>query len=164
MLKKNIEDLMNAQVAHELDAAHVYLSMSAYLESINMPGFAQWMRIQAQEEIGHAMRFYTHIIDRNGRVRLDALPKPPVEFDSPLDVAKKALAHEEKVTGQINAIYDLAVQEKDYASQSFLKWFVDEQIEEEKNAGVLIQQFEMVGGEKAALYMLDKELGGRQAE
>lgn len=164
MLKKNIEDLMNAQIANELDAAHKYLSMSAYLEAINMPGFGQWMRIQANEELEHAMKFYNHIIERGGRVRLAALAAPPVEFESPLQVAELALAHEQKVTGQIHAIYDLAVQEKDYAAQSFLLWFVDEQVEEELNATTLIDKLKLVGDFKAGLYMLDKELGEREDE
>ena len=164
MLNKNIEDLMNAQIANELDAAHKYLSMSAYLESINMPGFAGWMRLQAGEEVEHAMKFYSQIIERGGRVRLGALPQPPIEFESPLQVAELALAHEQKVTAQIHAIYDLAVQDKDYASQTFLNWFVDEQVEEEVNATMLIDKLKMVGDFSAGLYMLDKELGERQAE
>ena len=164
MVKKNVEDLMNAQIANELDAAHTYLSMSAYLEFVNLPGFANWMRIQAGEEIEHAMKFYTQIVERGGRVRLAALRQPPIEFESPLQVAELALAHEQKVTGQIHAIYDLAVQEKDYASQSFLKWFVDEQVEEELNATTLIEKLKMVGDFKAGLYMLDNELGEREKE
>ena len=162
MLKKNVEDLMNAQIANELDAAHKYLSMSAYLESINMPGFAGWMRIQAGEEIEHAMKFYSQIVERGGRVRLASLAQPPIEFESPLKVAELALAHEQKVTAQIHAIYDLAVQEKDYATQVFLNWFVDEQVEEEVNATNLIDKLKMVGDFSAGLYMLDKELGERK--
>jgi ferritin len=164
MLKRNVEDLMNAQIANELDAAHKYLSMSAYLESITMPGFAHWMRIQANEELEHAMKFYNHIIERGGRVRMSELPAPPVEFESPLQVAELALAHEEKVTGQIYAIYDLAVKENDYAVQTFLHWFVDEQVEEELSATTLIEKLKMVGDSKAGLYMLDKELAAREAE
>lgn len=164
MLKKNVEDLMNAQVANELGAANLYLSISAYLESINMPGFANWMRIQANEEVGHAMRFYNHIVERGGRVRVSALPQPQVEFESPLKAAEAALAHEQKVTAQINTIYDLATAEKDYASQSFLRWFVDEQVEEELNATTLIDKLSMVGDFKPGLFMVDKDLGGREAD
>jgi ferritin len=162
MIDKKVEELMNAQVTHELHAAHIYLSMSAYLEEINMPGFAAWMRIQYNEEIGHAMRFYRHLIERGGRVKLDAIEAPPVDFASPLDVAEKALAHEKKVTGQINTIFAAAMEACDYASYSLLEWFVDEQVEEELNATTLIEQFKMVGDNKAALFMLDKELGQRQ--
>ena len=163
MLKKSLLDKMNDQIQHEFHAAYLYLSMSAYFESMNLPGFAHWMRMQWQEEIGHAMKFLDHINERGGRVQLQAIEQPPVEFESPLDPFAQALAHEQKVTGQINEIYALAVQENDYASLSTLQWFVDEQVEEERNVGDIVQRLKMVKGHAGALLMLDAHLGHREA-
>ncbi len=161
MLMKNIQDKMNDQIKHELYSAYLYLSMSAYLEAANLPGAAHWMRSQALEEREHAMKFFDHIYDRGGRVTLQAIDQPPIEFNGLLDAFEKALAHEQKVTGLINDIYGLAVQEKDYASQTFLQWFVDEQVEEEKSADQIVQQLQMIGENKGALFMLDAHLGKR---
>jgi ferritin len=161
MLKKVIQDKMNDQIKHELYSAYFYLSMAAYLEANNLLGSAHWMRVQAQEEQGHALKFFDHVYDRGGRVTLQAIDQPPAEFNGLLDVFEKVLAHEQKVTGLINDLYALAVQEKDYASQIFLQWFVDEQVEEEKNADQIVQQIKMIGDHKAALFMLDSHLGKR---
>ena len=163
MLKKSLLDKMNDQIQHEFHAAYLYLSMSAYFESINLPGFANWMRMQWQEEIGHSMRFLDHINERGGRVQLQAIEKPPAEFESPLDAFAQALAHEQKVTGQINEIYALAVQENDYASLSTLQWFVDEQVEEERSVGDIVERLKMVKDHTGALLMLDAHLGHREA-
>jgi ferritin len=155
---------MNEQIKNELYSAYLYLSMSAYCESANLPGFAHWMRVQAQEEVGHAMKFYGFIHDRGGRVLLQAIDQPPVEFQSPLAVFEQTLVHEQKVTGMIHNLYALAVQEKDYASQVFLQWFVDEQVEEEKNATQLVELLKMVGDKGHALVMVDRQLAKRGAE
>ena len=163
MLKKSLLDKMNDQVQHEFHAAYLYLSMFAYFESINLPGFAHWMRMQWQEEIGHAMKFLDHINERGGRVQLQAIEQPPVEFESPLDAVAQALAHEQKVTGQINEIYALAVQENDYASLSTLKWFVDEQVEEERSTGDIVKRLKMAKDQTGALLMMDAHLGQREA-
>ncbi|MFQ5857735.1 MAG: ferritin [Anaerolineae bacterium] len=163
-MNKASQNAMNDQIRHELESAYVYLSMAAYCESVNMTGAAHWMRLQAQEELDHAMRFFDHIIDRGGRVILQAIEQPPGEFESLLDVFQGALAHEQKVTGLINQIYDLAVQEKDYPAQALLQWFVVEQVEEEKSAGEVVATLEMIGDDPAALYALDRELGTRVPE
>lgn len=164
MLSKTLQDAMNEQIKNELYSAYIYLSMSAYCEAENLPGFAHWMRLQAQEEVGHAMKFYDFICDRGGRVALKAIDQPPIEFQSPLDVFEKTLEHEQKVTGMIHNLYALAVQEKDYPSQVFLQWFVDEQVEEEKNASQIVETLKMIGDQGPALIMLDRELAQRQAE
>src|ERR671916_3398842 len=161
MLDRTIEDAMNEQIRNELYSAYQYLSMAAYCESANLPGFAHWMRMQAREETEHAMKFYDFILDRSGRVVLRGIEGPVVEFGSPLEVFERALGHEQKVTAMINNLYGLAVKENDYASQAFLQWFVTEQVEEEKNAGDVAETLKMVGGMSEALFLLDRELGQR---
>jgi len=164
LLGKAVEDAMNEQIKNELFSAYQYLSMAAYCESENLPGFAQWMRAQSREETEHAMKFYDFILDRNGRVVLHGIDGPVVEFGSPLEVSERALEHEKKVTAMINDLYGLAVRENDYASQTFLQWFVTEQVEEEKNAGDVVETLKMVGDKSEALFLLDRELGQRRAE
>ena len=161
MLSKAIQEAMNEQIKNELYSAHQYLSMSAYCESATLPGFAHWMLTQAQEEREHAMKFYNFILDRDGRVVLRAIDQPIVEFGSPLEVFEQALEQEQKVTSQINELYGLAASENDYASQAFLQWFVTEQVEEEKNVRDVLETLNMVGDESEALFLLDRELGGR---
>jgi ferritin len=161
MLGEAIQDAMNEQIKNELYSAYQYLSMAAYCESANLPGFASWMRAQAREETEHAMKFYDFILDRNGRVVLRAIEEPVVEFGSPLEVFERALGHEQKVTTMINDLYGLAVRENDYASQAFLQWFVTEQVEEEKNTGDVVETLRMVGDGSEALFLLDRELGQR---
>ena len=161
MLDKAVQDALNEQIKTELYSAYQYLSMAAYCESANLPGFAHWMRAQAREEVEHAMKFYDFILDRGGRVLLEAIEQPVTEFGSPLEVFERALAHEQKVTATINDLCGLAVGKNDYASQAFLQWFVTEQVEEEKNAVGVVENLKMVGGESEALFLLDRELGGR---
>ena len=161
MLGKEIQDEMNEQMKNEFYAAYQYLSMAAYCESENLPGFAHWMRTQAQEETQHAMKFYDFILDRNGRVVLQAVEEPVVEFGAPLEVFERALEQEQRVTAMINDLYGLAVRENDYASQTFLQWFVTEQVEEEKNAGDVVETLKMIGDRSEALFLLDRELGRR---
>ncbi|MGI8909133.1 MAG: ferritin [Rubrobacteraceae bacterium] len=163
MLGENIQGAMNEQIKNELYSAYQYLSMAAYCESANLPGFAQWMRNQSREETEHAMKFYDFILDRNGQVVLQAIEGPVVGFGSPLEVFERALDHEQKVTAMINDLYGLAVAENDYASQTFLQWFVTEQVEEEKNAGDVVETLKMVGDKSEALFLLDRELGQRRS-
>jgi ferritin len=163
MLSKRIQDAMNEQIKHELYSAYLYLSMAAYSDALNLPGFAHWMRVQAQEETAHALKFYGFINERGGRVVLLAIDQPPVEFESPLDVFEKTLAHEQTVTGLINDLYALAVAEKDYASQIFLQWFVEEQVEEEASATEILETLKRVGDQGQALVMLDRQLASRAA-
>ena len=153
---------MNTQIQRELESAYIYLSMAAYFDALNLPGFAQWMKIQFQEEQAHAMKFFDFIIDRGGKVTLQAINQPPVEFKSPLDVFGKALAHEEKISGHINDLYALSMKENDFASQPLLQWFIEEQVEEEKSAGEIVETLKMIKGDATALLILDRELGQRQ--
>ncbi len=162
MLNEKIQAEMNDQIQREFESAYLYLSMAAYFDALNLPGFAQWMKMQFQEEQAHALKFYNFIYDRGGRVALQPLGQPPVEFPSPLDAFEKTLAHEQKVTGHINDLYALAVEEKDYPSQILLQWFIEEQVEEEKNAGDIVNMLKTVGDNGYALLMLDRELGQRQ--
>ena len=164
VLGKAVEDAINEQIKNELFSAYQYLSMAAFCESENLPGFAHWMRAQAREETEHAMKFYDFILDRNGRVVLQGIDEPLVEFGSPLEVFEKALEHERRVTAMINDLYALAVSENDYASQTFLQWFVTEQVEEEKNTGDVVETLKMVGEKSEALFLLDRELGQRRVE
>jgi len=162
MFSKKVQDAMNDQIQRELESAYIYLSMAAYFDSSNLPGFAHWMRVQFQEEQAHAFKFYDFVYDRGGQVILQAIGQPPVEFQSPLDAFEKALAHEQKITGHINDLYALAVEEKDYASQILLQWFVEEQVEEEKSAGDIVDMLDRIGDSYHALVMLDRELSRRQ--
>ena len=164
MLSKTLQDAMNEQIKNELYSAYLYLSMSAYCEAANLPGFAHWMRMQAQEEEAHAMKFYDFIHERGGRVVLQAIDQPPVEFPSPRAVFEQTLEHEQKVTAMIHDLYALAVEEKDYASQIFLQWFVTEQVEEEASASQILETLKMIGDKGHALIMLDRQLGRRGAD
>jgi len=163
MISQTIQDGMNTQLKNELYSAYVYLSMAAYFEAANLQGFAHWMKVQSGEELEHAMKFYDFMNDRDGRVVLQAIDQPPVEYESPLEVFERALAHEQQVTEAIHQLYALAVQEQDYASQAFLQWFVTEQVEEEKKATQIIDTLKLVGDQGEALFLLDRELAGREA-
>ncbi len=161
MLSKTVQDTINEQIKNELYSAYLYLSMSAYCEAANLHGFAHWMRVQSQEEVSHAMKFFGFVFDRGGRVALQAIDQPPVDFKSPLDLFQQTLQHEQKVTGLINHIYELATKENDYATQTFVQWFITEQVEEEKNASQILEQLKAIGDQPAALFMLDGFLGKR---
>jgi ferritin len=161
-LSKKMQDALNEQIKEEMASAYIYLSMAAYCESINLPGFARWMQAQSNEEMEHAMKFYGFINERGGRVVFEALEQPPVEFDGPVDVFEKTLAHEQHITGRIHDLYALAAEEKDYASLGILQWFVDEQVEEESTAGEILDQLKMIGVKGQALFMMDRHLGSRE--
>lgn len=163
-INQRVQDALNDQIKHELYSAYVYLSVSAYCQTISLPGFAHWFLMQSGEEREHAMKIYDFILDRGGKVKLQAIDAPPSEFGSTLDIAKKALEHEQKVTKMIDNLYELAVKEGDYPAQMMLQWFINEQVEEEKNAQLLIDQITMVGDNRAALLMMDMELGKRVGE
>ena len=164
MLRNRLHEAMNEHFKAELYAAHLYLSMSAYCESINLAGFAHWMLVQSEEERGHAMRFYGFIRDRGARVVVPAVEQPPRDFASPVELVEQALAHEREVAARIDELYELAHQEKDHASQAFLQWFVTEQVEEDKLLSQLVETLKLAGDNGAALLMLDRELGARQAQ
>ena len=163
MLSPALRDALNEHLKQELYSAYLYLAMAAYSESMSLPGFAHWMLLQAEEERGHAMRFYRFIHDRGGRVTLPAIPQPPSEFGSPVALFEQALAHEQEVTTMIHQLYGRAVAENDYPSQAFLQDFVTEQVEEEKTASAIVEALRMVGEDKVGLLMLDRELGARTA-
>jgi len=159
---KKMEDAINAQITHEFEAEHTYLGIAAYFEALTMPGFAHWMYKQAAEERTHAMKFFKYVCERGGTVSLDALPKPVSSFKSVLEAFGAAYAFELTTTNKINALYDLAVAEKDHASMMMLKWFIDEQVEEEDNATRNIEQVKMAGESKGALMHFDHRLGARE--
>ena len=162
MLNEKMLQALNDQVHHEYESAYIYLSMAAHFDAVNLTGFAHWMKMQYEEEIVHTFKFYSFINERGGSVKLQAIAQPPIDFESPLQIFKAALEHEQKITADINALYELALAEKDYPSQSFLKWFIDEQVEEEANAGSIVETLEMLGDAPQALLMLDRELAQRQ--
>jgi ferritin len=161
MISQKMQDALNDQVAYEFYSAHIYLSMSAYLEANDLPGFANWMRIQYQEEVAHAEKLLDYVIERDGRAILTNWEAPPTDWKSTLHAFEDALAHEQKVTARFNGHMDLAIAEKDHASQIFLQWFVNEQVEEESSVKAIIQQLKMLGDSKAGLFQVDRELGQR---
>ncbi|MEW6532910.1 MAG: ferritin [Thermodesulfobacteriota bacterium] len=161
MISDKIQEAFNKQLNAELYSSYLYLSMAAYFQSVNLLGFANWMRCQAQEELLHAMKFYTFILDRGGKVTLTAVEAPPVKWNSPLQPFEDAYAHEQKVTRLINGLVDLALQERDHAANAFLQWFVTEQVEEEASADGVVQQLKLAGDQGGGLFMIDKELGLR---
>lgn len=161
MISKKIEKALNGQVNAELYSAYLYLSMEAYFRSVNLTGFANWMRVQTQEEISHAMKIYNFIDERGGRVLMKAIEGPQTEWDSPLSIAEAVYAHEQKVTGLINALVDLAISEKDHATNGFLQWFVNEQVEEESSADEIVQKLKMMKDAPGGIFMLDQEMGQR---
>ena len=161
MISKKMEDALNEQVNAELYSAYLYLSMESYFKSENLNGFANWMRVQTQEEVSHATKIYDFINERGGRVTLQAIEGPQTEWDSALAVFKATYEHEQKVTGLINDLVDLAIKEKDHATNSFLQWFVNEQVEEESSADEIVQQLKMMENAPGGMFMLDRELGQR---
>ncbi len=163
MLSKKMEKALNGQLNAEYFSSYLYLSMAAYFESTNLPGMATWMRIQAQEEELHAMKFFDFICARGGRVKLTQIDAPETEWQSPLAVFQAAYAHEQKVTGLINDLVKMAKDEGDAATDIFLQWFVTEQVEEEKSADEIVQKLTMIEGAPHLLLIMDKELGARQA-
>lgn len=161
MLSKTIEETFNDQLNYEMYSANIYMAMAAWFDSQNLVGFAHWMKVQYEEEMFHAMKFYNFINERGGRVVMKAIAEPSNEWDSPLAAFENALAHERIVTGRINELVVQATDEKDHASVNFLQWFVGEQVEEESNVDGVIQQLKLVEGAPGGLFMLDRELGQR---
>jgi len=161
MISKKMEAALNDQINAELYSAYLYLSMVAYFESVNLPGFATWMRVQTQEEVMHAMKMYDYINERGGRVILKAIDEPQAKWKSPLAAFEAAYKHEQLVTGRINDLLDLAIKEKDHAANTFLQWFVNEQVEEETSADAVVQQLKMAEGAPGAMFMIDREMGQR---
>ena len=163
MLNPKIQDAFNEQINKELFSSYLYLSMAAHFEATTMPGMAAWMRVQAQEETIHAMKFYDYILERNGKVTLAQIDAPKTEWSSPAEAFEDAYAHEQKITRLINGLVDLAVAEKDHATETFLQWFVTEQVEEEATVSTIVDQLQLVGDNGVALYMIDGQLSQRTA-
>jgi len=161
MLSDKLQKALNDQITHEFYSAYLYLSMSTHFESGNLPGMARWMRLQAGEEQAHALKLFDYVNERNGRVNLQSIPQPPVDFGTPKAVFDQVLKHEQEVTALIIQLYELALAEKDYAAQGMLQWFITEQVEEEKHAGEIVETFRMVGESPMAMMMLDRQLGSR---
>lgn len=161
MIKKKIENALNKQTNAEMYSSYLYLSMSAFFELANLKGFAHWMRVQAQEELIHAMKFFDYVHERGGTVILTAIDAPPTKWQSPLAAFNHVFEHEQKVTGLINDLVNLAISENDHATNNFLQWFVAEQVEEESSAEEIVQKLKLVGDAPGGLFMLDRELGQR---
>ena len=167
MLSPKLQSALNDQINAEFGSAYLYLAMAAHLEAANLPGSAAWMQKQAREEVGHGMKIFAFVHDRGGRVTLQAIAQPPAEFKSVLKIWESTLKNEQGVTARINTLYALASQEKDYATQAMLQWFISEQVEEEKTATAILAQVKAVGASSSAIYFVDRHLGkeaGKEAE
>ncbi|MCC6711868.1 MAG: ferritin [Candidatus Dadabacteria bacterium] len=161
MLSKEIQDALNDQIKNEYFASFTYLSMAAHCESLNLTGFAKWLRKQSQEEIQHAMKLFDYIVDRDGQVVLQGIEKPQSKFKSLTDIFQQALDHEREVTGMINKLYEKAISENDHATAVELQWFIHEQVEEEKSATEILDRLKFAGDNSSAILLLDSQLGQR---
>lgn len=159
---KAIEDAINTQINSELYSSYLYLAMSAYCEAETLPGFAQWLKVQAQEETGHALKLMEYLADRGGRVRLQGIQAPPLEYGTPAEMFQQILEHEQKVTASINSLYALAAKENDFATQAALQWFITEQVEEEKVASELAHQLKKVEGSASGVLYYDRHMAKRE--
>lgn len=162
MPSKKIESALNQQIQSEFYSAYLYLAMSAYCREIHLDGFAHWLEIQSREEIGHAMRLYKYLHDRGGRVVLQAIDRPPESYKSPRRMFEQVLKHEQEITKAVHKLYKLAQDEKDYATEVELQWLINEQVEEEKTAGDILQKLTVMGDQPTTLLMMDHHLGKRQ--
>ena len=161
MISEKMQAAFLDQINKELYSEYLYLSMKAYFTHHNLMGFANWMDVQVQEEHAHAMGMYDYVLERGGYVTLEAIEKPQNTWENPLELFKAVLAHEEYVTSRINALMDVAEQERDRAALIFLNWYLKEQVEEEASVGGVLAQLEMIGDDKSGLFALDKELATR---
>lgn len=161
MLTKKMEEALNAQINAEYYSSYLYLSMAAYCDGVNLKGFANWFKIQAQEEMVHVMKFFNYVLDRRGTVELKAIEGPPTAWESPLAVFEASFKHEQLVTSLIYKLVDLALKENDHATHTLLQWFLTEQVEEESNVDGVVQQLKLMAGAPGTLYLLDRELATR---
>lgn len=164
MLNRKVQDAINEQIKNELYSAYLYLAMSAHFENANLPGFAKWTRMQSEEEMDHAMKLFDYVNERGGRVALQAIDQPPVEWGTTLEVFEAILGHEQKVTGLIHKLYEIALEEKDYATQVMLHWFIDEQVEEEDSASLVVEQLKMIEEDKGRMLHFDRHISKREPE
>jgi ferritin len=162
-MNDDVRNAINEQISREFRAAYLYLAMAAHFEAEALQGFAHWMRLQAQEEQGHALRLFDYLLDRGARVELQTIEAPPTTFGSPLSIAEQALEHERNVSAQINRMYALAAERGDYATQVQLQWFLTEQVEEENSGETMVERLRMAGDDRAALLILDRELAARSS-
>ena len=161
MLSQKMQQALNDQINAEYYSSYLYLAMAAHCEAVNLDGFGNWLRVQAQEEMFHAMKFFDFVLERGGRVELKAIEAPPAQWDSPLAIFEATLKHEQHVTALINKLVDLAIAESDHATGAFLQWFVNEQVEEEANADAVLQQLKLMQDAPGGLFMMDRELATR---
>ena len=163
MISNTMQDAINSQINKELFSSYLYLSMSAHFDANGLSGFAQWLRLQADEEREHAMKFVEHLADRGGKVKLLAIAAPKTEWASSLEAVQEVLAHEQMITASIHSLYEAALVEKDYPAQVLLQWFINEQLEEEKNASDILEQMKRIEAHDTAILMLDHRLGKRSS-
>lgn len=161
MLSPKMEKALNDQINAEMFSAYLYLAMVAYFNDINLSGFANWMTVQNEEESFHAMKFFRYLSERGGRVTLETIEKPQFDWESPLAAMEAALQHEQYITSRINDLMNLAMEEKDHATASFLRWFVDEQVEEEDNVNEVVQKLRILGSDGGGLFMMDRDMATR---
>ena len=163
MLKKRVEEVLNEQLNREFYSAYLYLSMSAYFDSVDLEGFAHYMKVQYQEEMEHAFKFMNYLLERGGTPELSQVDAPAAAFGTPLQMFEEVLKHEQYVTKCINGLYDLAVKEKDVAAQIFLQWYITEQVEEEASATAVVDKLRLIGDKSVgAIFYVDKEMGKRE--
>jgi ferritin len=158
-----VQDAINSQINIEFQSAYSYLAMSAYCESIMFPGCANWLRMQAEEEQGHAMKLYHFMRERSARIIFQPVPGPPMDYKNIVDVFEQSLKNEERVSESINNLYELAFKEKSFATAAELQWFLTEQVEEEQTARMILAKFQRVKDDPAALLDLDEDLGSRSS-
>jgi ferritin len=163
-LSSKLERLLNDQINLELCSAYAYLGMAAYFDRTAFTGFGKWMHVQSRDEMGHARRFFEYMVSRGGKITLGAIPEPKCDYKSPLEAFRASLGHEQKVSAAICGIYDIAAAEKDFATLSFLKWFLDEQVEEEKHVGDVLSRLELAGDSLGALFQVDQQAARRAEE
>ncbi len=161
MISEKMQEALNGQVNKEFYSAYLYLAMSAYCNTIGLPGFSNWMRQQYEEESLHVTKMYDYILAQGGKIHLQQIDEPPKEYGTPLEIFEQTLAHEQFVTGCINELMALAIEERDYATQTFLQWYVSEQVEEESNVNDILAPLRMVGKEGGGLMMIDQQLAKR---
>lgn len=161
MIKEKMLNALNEQINAEQYSALLYLSMSAYFNEKGLPGLANWMYVQYQEELSHANKFYNYVVERGGKVEIKAIKQMPTEWDGLIDVFEATLEHEQMVTGLVNGLIDVAIEVRDHACQSFLQWFVDEQVEEEANVQEILDTLKLIGGQGNGIFMLDREMRSR---
>jgi ferritin len=161
MISTKLQDAINNQIQAEMNSAHLYLAMSVESEAKNLKGFASWLRVQYQEENSHAFKLIDYLLERGGSVKLQAIGAPATEFGTPVELFEKVLAHEIHISNLINKLYEVALEEKDYAAQIFLQWFIAEQVEEEASASAVLERLKIVGDKGGSLLYIDKELGKR---